>query len=52
VDVSLLSTLGVLCLAALPETISKAVFFRHLLLWGVSMSLAGAALSFVLLDLL
>lgn len=52
VDVSPLSTLGALCLAALPKTIDKSVLFRRLLLWGVSMSVAGAALVFVFLDLL
>jgi Na+/H+ antiporter NhaD/arsenite permease-like protein len=52
VDVSPLSTLGALCLAALPETIDKTALFRYLLLWGVSMSVAGAALAFVFLDLL
>lgn len=52
VDVSPLSTLGALCLAALPETIDKSVLFRRLLLWGVSMSVAAAALAFVFLDLL
>lgn len=52
VDVSPLSTLGALCLAALPEGVDKSVLFRRLLLWGVSMSVIGAALVFVFLDLL
>jgi Na+/H+ antiporter NhaD/arsenite permease-like protein len=52
VDVSPLSTLGALCLAALPEIADKSVLFRRLLLWGVSMSVAGAVLAFVFLDLL
>jgi hypothetical protein len=52
VDVSPLSTLGALCLAALPATVDKSVLFRRLLLWGVSMSVAGAGLAFVFLDLL
>jgi Na+/H+ antiporter NhaD/arsenite permease-like protein len=52
VDVSPLSTLGALCLAALPENIDKSLIFRRLLLWGVSMSVAGAALAFAFLDLL
>jgi di/tricarboxylate transporter len=51
VDVSPLSTLGALCLAALPASINKQGLFRRLLLWGGSMSLAGAALAFVFLDL-
>ena len=52
VDVSPLSTLGALCLAALPETIDRSGLFRRLLLWGVSMSVVGAALAFIFLDLL
>lgn len=52
VDVSPLSTLGALCLAALPEGVDKAMLFRRLLLWGVSMLVAGAALAFVFLDLI
>jgi Na+/H+ antiporter NhaD/arsenite permease-like protein len=52
VDVSPLSTLGALCLAALPEAVNKSTLFRRLLLWGVSMSVAEAALAFVFLDLL
>lgn len=51
VDVSPLSTLGALCLAALPASVSKERLFRQLLLWGVSMSLVGAALAFIFLDL-
>ena len=51
VDVSPLSTLGALCLAALPETVDKSSLFRRLLLWGVSMSVAGALLAYVFLDL-
>ena len=50
VDVSPLSTLGALCLAALPEGVDKSILFRRLLLWGVSMSVAGAVLAFVFLD--
>lgn len=52
VDVSPLSTLGALCLAAVPEGVNKSVLFRRLLFWGVSMSVAGAILAFVFLDLL
>ena len=52
VDVSPLSTLGALCLAAVPEGVNKSVIFRRLLFWGVSMSVAGAVLAFVFLDLL
>lgn len=52
VDVSPLSTLGALCLAALPETINKSIIFRHLLFWGISMSVVGAFLAYIFLDLL
>lgn len=52
VDVSPLSTLGALCLAALPETINKSIIFRKLLLWGISMSVVGALLAYIFLDLL
>jgi di/tricarboxylate transporter len=52
VDVSPLSTLGALCLAALPETFNKSIMFRRLLLWGLSMSVIGGLLAFIFLDLL
>jgi Na+/H+ antiporter NhaD/arsenite permease-like protein len=52
VDVSPLSTLGALCLAALPADVDKSGLFRRLLFWGMSMSIAGAGLAFVFLDLL
>jgi di/tricarboxylate transporter len=42
VDVSPLSTLGALCIAALPEGHDPARLFRSLLVWGLSMTLAGA----------
>jgi hypothetical protein len=43
VDVSPLSTIGALCVAALPEGSEEATrLFRALLLWGMSMTLAGA----------
>jgi len=50
VDVSPLSVLGAICLAALPPQVNKALLFRKLLLWGISMALAGALLSFIFLD--
>jgi Na+/H+ antiporter NhaD/arsenite permease-like protein len=52
VDVSPLSTLGALCLAALPENFDKSIMFRRLLLWGISMSILGGLLAFIFLDLL
>jgi di/tricarboxylate transporter len=50
VDVSPLSTLGALCLAAASPTVDKAKLFRGLLLWGMAMALVGALLAWVLLD--
>ena len=44
VDVSPLSTIGALCLAAVPATENRAVVFRQLLIWGWAMSLIGAVL--------
>ncbi len=52
VDVSPLSTLGALCLAALPPAIDKAPIFRGLLTWGFAMAIVAAALAFVFLDLI
>ncbi len=42
VDVSPLSTIGALCIAALPEGQDAKRLFRQLLLWGFSMTIAGA----------
>ena len=43
VDVSPLSTIGALCVATLPEGSEEAAaLFRALLLWGLSMTIAGA----------
>ncbi len=52
VDVSPLSTLGALCLAALPHSQNRNRLFRQLLGWGLSMTLVGALLAWVFLDLL
>ncbi|MGQ0604439.1 MAG: SLC13 family permease [Anaerolineales bacterium] len=52
VDVSPLSTLRALCLAALPGSADERSLFRGLLLWGVLMAGVGAMLAFVFLDLL
>lgn len=44
VDVSPLSTIGALCIATLPDgSVEATALFRALLLWGMSMTLAGAA---------
>ena len=42
VDVSPLSTVGALCIAALPAKEDAALLFRRLLTWGFAMVVAGA----------
>ena len=42
VDVSPLSTLGALCIAALPDGTDATRLFRNLLAWGMSMTIVGA----------
>ena len=44
VDVSPLSTLGALCVAAVSDAPSARALFRELLIWGLSMSVVGAIL--------
>jgi di/tricarboxylate transporter len=43
VDVSPLSTLGALCVAAVPDQSEARVLFRQLLIWGLSMAVVAAA---------
>lgn len=43
VDVSPLSTIGALCIAAVPPSPDRDLMFRKLLVWGWSMSVVGAA---------
>ncbi|MBL8987216.1 MAG: C4-dicarboxylate ABC transporter [Gemmatimonadetes bacterium] len=45
VDVSPLSTLGALCVAAVADPVESAQLFRRLLIWGLSMTVVGAVLS-------
>lgn len=52
VDVSPLSTLGALCVATVADTAEARVLFRQLLIWGLSMSVAGAILCQLLAGLL
>ncbi|MDX2005321.1 MAG: SLC13 family permease [Meiothermus sp.] len=52
VDVSPLSTLGALCLAALPSGVNRSRLFRNLLLWGLAMTFVAALLAWVFLDLI
>ena len=44
VDVSPLSTLGALCVAAVADPAEARMLFRKLLIWGLSMSVVGAIL--------
>jgi di/tricarboxylate transporter len=44
VDVSPLSTLGALCVAAVPQADEARALFRNLMLWGLSMAIVGALL--------
>ncbi len=44
VDVSPLSTLGALCVAAVADPVESAGLFRRLLVWGLSMTVVGALL--------
>ena len=48
VDVSPLSTLGALCLAAAPPGTNARQLFVQLLLWGISMTVVAAAVCWVL----
>jgi Na+/H+ antiporter NhaD/arsenite permease-like protein len=48
VDLSPLSTIGALCLAALPPTTDARHVFNQLLAWGLSMTVVGAALCWLL----
>ena len=45
VDVSPLSTIGAICVAALAQPEKSRDLFRKMLIWGLSMTLVGAALS-------
>ena len=47
VDVSPLSTLGALCVAATPADHGPGVLFRQLLIWGLSMTVVGAAFCYL-----
>ena len=52
VDTSPLSTLGALCIACAGEHEDKAVLFRKLLIWGLSMSVVGAAVCWLFFGIL
>lgn len=51
VDVSPLSTIGGLCIAAVPTGYDPRRLFRHLLLWGFAMSVVGALFCQMLIPL-
>jgi di/tricarboxylate transporter len=44
VDVSPLSTLGALCVAAVGDPVAAETLFRRLLIWGISMTVVGAVI--------
>lgn len=48
VDVSPLSTIGALCVASIPAGEDSRKLFNQLLAWGLSMTLVGAAICWVL----
>jgi hypothetical protein len=48
VDVSPLSTIGALCVAGVAAGTDSRKLFNQLLAWGLSMTLAGAVICFVL----
>lgn len=47
VDVSPLSTIGALCIAAAPAGVDVRKLFNALMAWGLSMTLVGAAVSYL-----
>lgn len=47
VDMSPLSTIGALCLAAFPNEVGRRRLFNQLLAWGFAMSLLGTAISWI-----
>jgi di/tricarboxylate transporter len=52
VDVSPLSTIGALCIAAVPATHDPKDLFNKLMVWGLSMTVVGAVVCYVLFGLL
>ena len=48
VDSSPLSTIGALCVAAAPLGVDRRVLFNQVLAWGLSMTLVGAGLCYLL----
>ena len=52
VDVSALSTLGALCMAAAPKHENSRKLFNNLMIWGLSMTLVGGATCWLLFTVL
>ena len=52
VDVSALSTLGALCMAAAPKHEDSRKLFNNLMIWGLSMTLVGGATCWLLFTVL
>ena len=52
VDVSPLSTIGALCVAAVADPTESRALFRQLMIWGLSMTIAGALFSQLFAELL
>jgi di/tricarboxylate transporter len=50
VDVSPLSTLGALCVAAVPDAEAARDLFRKLMIWGFSMAVVGALMCLLFAD--
>ena len=48
VDVSPLSTIGALCIASVPSGEMSRRLFNQLLAWGMSMTVVGAAICWIL----
>jgi len=48
VDLSPLSTIGALCIAALPDGADPRKLFNQLLAWGLSMTVVGAVICWIL----
>jgi len=51
VDSSPLSTIGALCIASAPVTADRRVLFNQVMLWGLSMSVVGAGLCYLMFGL-
>ena len=52
VDVSALSTLGALCMAAAPKHEDSRKLFNNLMVWGLSMTLVGSAICWLFFTVL